>query len=91
VRDEVVDAVLVRKNNVCLSFSFGWLNLRHSGVVEFKSSSPFNFAEEEPDKMPACPEFENASCAGKARSQAPKDSQSQQSITERSLHFMQQR
>lgn len=39
VRDEIVDNVLVRKNNVAMNFGFGSLNLRAGGFIEFRSTS----------------------------------------------------
>jgi hypothetical protein len=39
VRDEIVDLVMVKKNNVSLNLGFGVLNLRQGGTVEFKSNT----------------------------------------------------
>lgn len=93
IRDEIVDSVLTRKNNAALNFGFGVLNLRQNGTVEFKSHSAIS-TEFEADKIPASAEFDQISSASKkpsTASRALKDTQSQQSITERSLHFLQQR
>jgi len=94
IRDEVVDAVMVRKHNSTLNFGFGTLHLRHNGTVEFKSqTSGVNVAEQDTDKIPVSAEFDQNSSSSKRPSiqsrQPAKDTQSQQSITERSLHFMQ--
>lgn len=39
VRDEIVDLVVVKKQNASLNLGFGTLNLRAGGTVEFKSNS----------------------------------------------------
>jgi hypothetical protein len=63
LRDEVVDSVLVKKNNCSLNFGFGSLILRHNGTVEFKSSGAVVYPEE--DKIPACQEIDNISHVSK--------------------------
>ena len=73
IRDEIVDSVMVKKNNCMLSFGFGSLNLRHNGSVEFKSShsGAQKLAEEqEQDKIPISAEFDNVSSASKKPSVA---------------------
>lgn len=94
IRDEIVDTVLVRKNNASLNFGFGVLNLRANGTVEFKSTAGAVTEQQIEDKIPASSEFgETVSTVKKALSQAKKYSEtaSQKSIAERSLNFMQQR
>lgn len=54
IRDEVVDLVMVKKQNVTLNLLFGTLNLTQQGTVEFKSVSN-NAAQElddQQDKLP---------------------------------------
>lgn len=38
VRDQVVDLVMIKKQNVTLNLGFGVLCLRQGGTVEFKSN-----------------------------------------------------
>lgn len=39
IRDEIVDLVVVKKQNAQLNMAFGTLNLRAGGTVEFKSNN----------------------------------------------------
>jgi len=78
IRDEIVDSVMVKKNNAALSFGFGTLNLRHNGTVEFKSHAPLA-ADFETDRIPASAEFDQVSSASKKhsiQSRPAKDTQS---------------
>jgi hypothetical protein len=53
IRDEIVDLVLVRKQNIVLNFGFGTLNLRQGGFVDFKSNSFLSAIDVEFDKLPS--------------------------------------
>ena len=53
IRDEIVDLVLVRKQNIVLNFGFGTLNLRQGGFVDFKSNSFLSASDVEFDKLPS--------------------------------------
>lgn len=100
IRDEIVDLVVVKKQNASLNFSFGTLNLRAGGTVEFKSSVSALAIETDIDKLAASPQQD----AGDALTSADKKTNGQtfsqkrqsetfsrQSNAERSLQFMQQR
>lgn len=51
VRDEIVDLVVVKKQNASLNLSYGTLNLRAGGTVEFKSNNSGLAIETDYDKI----------------------------------------
>lgn len=60
IRDEIVDFVLVKKNNASLNFGFGVLNLRAQGTAEFKSASCAVSDYHIEDKFPISAEFSDS-------------------------------
>jgi len=97
VRDEIVDLVLVKKNNVTLNLGFGILNLRQGGTVEFKSNTATMMASPEHDKLPVSQEHDKFTSADKKTTQSAfsqkrqSETVSRQTNAERNLNFMQQR
>lgn len=67
VRDEIVDLVVVKKQNAALNLGFGTLNLRAGGTVEFKSNNgASNLAIEiDFEKTPLSPEHDRFTSADK--------------------------
>jgi len=101
IRDEIVELVVVKKQNVTLNFLFGQLQLRAGGVVEFKTSSSGLAVEADCDKMASTmsPDMadkvltsaEKKSLNGTFTQKRQSESAFRQSHAERSLNFMQQR
>jgi hypothetical protein len=60
IRDEIVDHVIIKKNNASLNFGVGVLSLRQSGTVEFKSY-PIHSSEFGEDRIPNSAEFDLSS------------------------------
>ena len=96
IRDEVVDLVMVKKQNVTLNLLFGTLNLTQQGTVEFKSVSN-NAAQElddQQDKLPVSLEHSQTQSARKKESKSsysiPRQSEvlSRKSNAERNINFM---
>ena len=95
VRDEIVDLVTVKKNNVTLNFLVGTLHITMNGCVQFKSLTLSEVNQQASQTQSV--RLTEASLRGLDKmSQASSqrgldDRRSQQSITERSINFMQQR
>jgi len=96
IRDEVVDLVMVKKQNVTLNLLFGTLNLTQQGTVEFKSVSN-NAAQElddQQDKLPVSLEHSQTQSARKKESKSSysirrqSEVLSRKSNAERNLNFM---
>jgi len=96
IRDEVVDLVMVKKQNVTLNLLFGTLNLTQQGTVEFKSVSN-NAAQElddQQDKLPVSLEHSQSQSARKKESKSSysirrqSEVLSRKSNAERNLNFM---
>jgi len=96
IRDEVVDLVMVKKQNVTLNLLFGTLNLTQQGTVEFKSVSN-NAAQElddQQDKLPVSLEHSQTQSARKKESKSSysirrqSEVLSRKSNAERNINFM---
>jgi hypothetical protein len=96
IRDEVVDLVMVKKQNVTLNLLFGTLMLTQQGTVEFKSVSN-NAAQElddQQDKLPVSLEHSQTQSARKKESKSSysirrqSEVLSRKSNAERNINFM---
>lgn len=95
IRDEVVDLVMVKKQNVALNFVFGTLNLTQPGTVEFKSiSNAQQQLDDQQDKLPVSLELSLSQSARKKESKSSysirrqSEVQSRKSNAERNIDFM---
>lgn len=95
IRDEIVDIVTIKKNNVSLNFLVGTLCINQNGAVQFKSLTVSEVNQQASATQSV--RLTEASLRGldkasQASSQRNLDERrSQQSITERSINYMQQR
>jgi len=67
IRDEIVDLVVVKKQNATINLQFGALSLRAGGTVEFKSSNCLGI-ETDQDKLAGSPEADRGSMSADKKS-----------------------